>query len=134
MRLSRQLFHILGAVIFLVVGLASAQADQGNREVLPFESMAGVISGTLEPAKLLLSSNDKIIIDLNKALGIKPGDYVEIFQPLDLKTDEKGKPYFRKVGLAIVIEKINETKAIGIIDSSVKEISVGDLVLVVNPR
>ena len=134
MRLSRQLFHICGAVILLATGLALASADQGNKEVLPFESMTGVISGTLEPAKILLSSNDKIIIDLNGAPGIKPGDYVEVFQPLDLKTSEKGKPFFRKVGLAIIIEKLNETKAVAIIDSSVKEISVGDLVLVVNPR
>jgi len=96
--------------------------------------MSGIIKGTFEPRKLLLSSNDKIVIDLKKVYGMKPGDYVEIYQPLDPEKKEDDEALYRKIGLGIIIEKIDEKKAVCIIDSSIKEISVGDLVRVVNPQ
>ena len=66
--------------------------------------------------------------------GTKLGDCVEIYQPLDPEKKEGDGALYRKIGLGIIIEKIDEKKAVCIIDSSTKEISVGDLVRVVNPR
>ena len=96
--------------------------------------MSGIITGTFEPGKILLSSNDKIVIDLNKAYGIKPGDQIELFQPLSPGSEIRDNTLYRKIGLGIIIEKMDERKAVCIIDSSTNEISVGDLVRVVNPR
>jgi hypothetical protein len=96
--------------------------------------MSGIIQGAFEPRKLLLSSNDKIVIDLNKAYGVKPGDQIELFQPLNPGSEIQDSTLYRKIGLGIIIERIDERKAVCIIDSSTKEISVGDLVRVVNPQ
>jgi hypothetical protein len=118
--------------IFILVSLA--QADNSQKEVLPAYSMSGIIQGAFEPRKLLLSSNDKIVIDLKNVYGTKPGDYVEIYQPLDPEKKWDDEALYRKIGLGIIIEKMDEKKAVCIIDSSIKEISVGDLVRVVNPQ
>ena len=111
-----------------------AQADNGKKEVLPFYSMSGIIAETFEQGKILLSSNDKIIINLNKGYEMKPGDYLEIYQPLNPEGKKDDQALYRRVGLGIIVEKIDERHAVCIIDSSAKEISVGDLVRVVNPR
>lgn len=130
----RYWIQILNPILFILILIGPAQADNSTKEVLPAYSMSGILKGTFEPGKLLLSSNDKIVIDLKKVYGTKPGDYVEIYQPLDPEKKEGGEALYRKIGLGIIIEKINEKEAVCIIDSSTKEISVGDLVRVVNPR
>jgi len=130
----RRWIQILNSFLFILLLISLAQADNSQKEVLPAYSMSGIIKGTFEPGKLLLSSNDKIVIDLKKVYGTKPGDYVEIYQPLDPEKKEDDEALYRKIGLGIIIEKIDEQKAVCIIDSSIKEISVGDLVRVVNPQ
>ncbi len=130
----RHWIHILYPLLFSLIFTCAGQAENSKKEVLPASAMSGIIKGTFEPGKLLLSSNDKIVIDLEKVSGTKPGDYVEIYQPLDIEKKKDGEALYRKIGLGILIEKIDEKKAICIIDSSVKEISVGDLVRVINPR
>jgi len=130
----RHWIQILNPILFILILISLAQAENSKKEVLPASSMSGIIKGTFEPGKLLLSSNDKIIIELKEIYGTKPGDYVEIYQPLDPEEKEGGEALYRKIGLGIIIEKIDEKKAVCIIDSSQKEISVGDLVRVVNPR
>jgi hypothetical protein len=134
MRMPRHWIQILNPILFVLILIGVAQADNGKKEVLPFYSMSGIIAGTFEQGKILLSSNDKIIIDLNKGYEMKPGDYVEIYQPLNPEGKKDDQALYRKVGLGILIERIDERHAVCIIDSSVKEISVGDLVRVVNPR
>jgi len=130
----RRWIQMLNPVLFILILIGLAQADNSQKEVLPAYAMSGIIKGTFEPGKLLLSSNDKIVIDLKKVYGTKPGDYVEIYQPLDPEKKEDDEALYRKIGLGIIIEKIDEKKAVCIIDSSIKEISVGDLVRVVNPQ
>jgi len=130
----RRWIQRLNQVLFILILIGLAQADNSQKEVLPAYAMSGIIKGTFEPGKLLLSSNDKIVIDLKKVYGTKPGDYVEIYQPLDPEKKEDDEALYRKIGLGIIIEKIDEKKAVCIIDSSIKEISVGDLVRVVNPQ
>ena len=79
----RHWIQILNPILFILILISPAQADNSKKEVLPAFSMSGIITGTFEPGKLLLSSNDKIVIDLNEDHGMKPGDHVEIYQPLD---------------------------------------------------
>ena len=130
----RHWIQILNPILLILILISLAQAENSKKEVLPASSMSGIIKGTFEPGKLLLSSNDKIIIELKEIYGTKPGDYVEIYQPLDPEEKEGGEALYRKIGLGIIIEKIDEKKAVCIIDSSQKEISVGNLVRVVSPR
>ncbi|RPH84048.1 MAG: hypothetical protein EHM75_11355 [Desulfobacteraceae bacterium] len=130
----RHWIQILNPILFILILISLAQADNSKKELLPAYSMSGIITGTFEQGKILLSSNDKIVIDLNKAYGIKPGDQIELFQPLSPGSEIQDNTLYRKIGLGIIIEKMDERKAVCIIDSSIKEISVGDLVRVVNPR
>ena len=130
----RRWIQLFNPILFILILISLAQADNSQRELLPAVSMSGIITGTFEHGKLLLSSNDKIVIDLNKDYGIKPGDQIELFQPLSPGSEIQDNTLYRKIGLGIIIEKIDEKKAVCIIDSSTKEISVGDLVRVVNPR
>jgi len=130
----RRWIQVVNPILFILILIIPAQADISKKEVLPAVSMSGIITGTFETGKLLLSSNDKIVIDLNKDYGIKPGDHIELFQPLSPGSEIQDNTLFRKIGLGIIIEKIDERKVVCIIDSSTKEISVGDLVRVVNPR
>jgi hypothetical protein len=134
MSMPRPWIQILNPILFILILISPVQADNSNKEVLPVSSMSGIIKGTFEPGKLLLSSNDKIVIDLIEVYGIKPGDYVEIYQPLVPEVKEDGIALFRKIGLGIIIEKIGEKQAVCLIDSSIKEISVGDLVYLGNRR
>lgn len=121
-------FPWLLVTFLLLIAAGLALADQGSREVFPASSMSGTIVGTFERGKLLLASNDKITVTLIKAQETKPGDYLEIYQPLfpDIKDEEN--PLYKKVGLAIVLEKMDDKNVVCIIDSSMKEISLGDLV------
>jgi hypothetical protein len=134
MSMPRRWIQVVNPILFILILIIPAQADISKKEVLPAVSMSGIITGTFETGKLLLSSNDKIVIDLNKDYGIKPGDHIELFQPLSPGSEIQDNTLFRKIGLGIIIEKIDERKVVCIIDSSTKEISVGDLVRVVNPR
>lgn len=111
----------------------SARTENRNKEVLPVDFMSGIITMPFEAGKILLASNDKILIGFNKDYGIKSGDYLEIFQALDPDEKEDENGLYRKIGLSIIIEKIDPTHAVCIIDSSVKEVAVGDLVRVVHP-
>ena len=82
----RRWIQIVNPILFILILISPAQADNGKKEVLPAFSMSGIIMGTFEPGKILLSSKDKIVIDLNKAYGIKPGDRIEI-----VSTPQPGK-------------------------------------------
>jgi hypothetical protein len=122
------------ALILLIAGAGSAQATGSNKEVLPAQAMSGIVMEALETGKILLASNDKIMVVLKQDYGLKPGDALEIFQPLDPKKKEDDKALYKKIGLGIVIEKIDARNVLCIIESSSKEISLGDLVRVVVPR
>ena len=64
MSMPRYWIQILKPILFILILVSPAQAENSKKEVLPAYSMSGIIKGTFEPGKLLLSSNDKIIIDL----------------------------------------------------------------------
>jgi hypothetical protein len=124
---------ILVVIVFFAATDLS-RAENRSKEVLPADFMSGTITTPFESGKILLASNDKIIIEFKTDYGIKPGDYLEIFQTLTLNGQEDENGLYRKIGLGIVIEKIDPTHAVCIIDSSVKEVAVGDLVRVVHSR
>jgi hypothetical protein len=134
MSMPRHWIQIFSSLLFVLILISLAQADNSKKEVLPASVMSGFISGTFEAGKLLLSSNDKIVVDFITTPGTKLGDSVEIYQPLDPEKKEGEAALFRRIGLALIIEKIDEKKAVCIIDSSIKEIAVGNLVRVVAPR
>ena len=121
------------ASIVAITGAISVQADS-SKEVQPVQAMSGIITDALETGKILLASSDKIVVSFKKDYGIKPGDYLEIFEPLDPKKKGGEENLFKKIGLGIIVEKIDVQQAVCIIDSSVKEISLGNLVRVVTPR
>jgi hypothetical protein len=130
---SKRWLQVISPVILLILAVGMARADS-DHEIQPGSAMSGIISGTLEGGKLLLAANDKVIVDLKQVFGIKPGDYAEIFQPLNTEEKEKEKVLYKKVGLGIILENIDGKKAVLIIDSSIKEITVGDLVRLGAPR
>ena len=74
----RYWIQLINPIIFILILISLAQAENSKKEVLPAVSMSGIIAGTFEHGKLLLSSNDKIVIDLNTPYGIKPGDQIVI--------------------------------------------------------
>lgn len=134
MSMLRHWIQIFSSLLFVLILISLAQADNNKKEVLPASVMSGFISGTFEAGKLLLSSNDKIVVDFITTSGTKLGDSVEIYQPLDPEKKEGDGVLYRRIGLAIIIEKIDEKKAVCIIDSSSKEIAVGNWVRIVTPR
>ena len=80
----------------------------------------------MEERKQALSTGDKVFVSLSKTIPVKKGDILEIFQQNTL-TIEKNKTYpFSKAGRVIVLEIINEHLLLCVIDSSIKEIAVGD--------
>jgi hypothetical protein len=124
---------ILVATVFCATA-DLVRAEKPRKEVLPAEFMSGTITTPFESGKILLASNDKIIVDFKKDYGVKPGDYLEIFQVLAHDKTEDENDVYRKIGLGIVIERIDPKHAVCIIDSSIKEVAVGDLVRVVHSR
>ena len=92
--------------------------------------LKGVITGSVETGKLMLSSGDKIYIGLEKELSLKHGDSIEIFQAA-LMPEKEGDPVlFRRVGRGTLLEIISSKLLLCIIDQSTQEIAVGDRVWV----
>jgi len=116
--------------LFVVLGCylsTFAWAFGASQEIRTASQLAGTIVAPMEARKLALSSGDKIYVSLNNVRPVKKGDVLEIFQQTSLPADgQKKELYFAKVGQAVVLEIINERLLLCMIDSTKREIAVGD--------
>jgi hypothetical protein len=97
-----------------------------SQEIRPPSQLSGTIVSPVEERKQALSSGDKIFVTLDKSRPVKKGDTLEIFQQAYLPLVGKTAFPFVLVGKVVVLEIIHERLLLGIIDSSNKEIAVGD--------
>jgi hypothetical protein len=97
-----------------------------SQEIRPPSQLSGTIVSPVEERKQALSSGDKIFVTLDKSRPVKKGDTLEIFQQAYLPLDGKTAFPFVLVGKVVVLEIIHERLLLVIIDSSNKEIAVGD--------
>jgi hypothetical protein len=117
----------LRMVIVLVYCFCSLTLVFGaSQEIRVGSEMSGTIISPLEERKQALSSGDKIFVSLDKAFPVKKGDMPEIFQPTSLPVEKKVLFPFIKAGQAIVLEIINDRLLLCLIESSIREIAVGD--------
>jgi hypothetical protein len=132
-------FKRSGVLLLLILWscLAASAAwtqEKADRELRPASHLSGTIIAPLESGKLILSSGDKVLVFLVEKMRVKTGDHLEIFQPLSTGKNDLPDPLFRRVGLAVLLEKIDERSMVCIIDHSAKEITVGDRVFLVPSR
>jgi hypothetical protein len=97
-----------------------------SQEIRQASQMSGTIVAPVEERKQALSSGDKIFVSLDKTRPVRKGDTFEIFQQAFLGVE--GKPVFPfvRVGEVTVLEIINERFLLCVIESSIKEIAIGD--------
>ena len=97
-----------------------------SQEIRQASQMSGTIVAPMEERKQALSSGDKIFVTLDKTRPVIKGATLEIFQQAFLGVE--GKPVFPfvRVGEVTVLEIINERFLLCVIESSTKEIAVGD--------
>ena len=118
---------ILAQWVMVVVCLVSASVVRGaSQEIRPPSELSGTIAAPMEERKQALSSGDKIFVSLDTALPVKKGDKLEIFQQATLTVDGKPALSFIRAGEIIVLELVNDRLLLGIIESSTREIAVGD--------
>jgi hypothetical protein len=109
-------------------------AHGASQEIRPADQLAGSIIAPLEERKQALSAGDKIFIALDKNRPVKKGDLLEIFQPAPLTREGKSLVYFSKAGQVVVLELVNDRMLLGVIESSDKEIAVGDRIYLPEKR
>lgn len=97
-----------------------------SQEIRPPSQLSGTIVSPVEERKQALSSGDKIFVTLDKTCPVKKGDTLEIFQQAYLPLDDKTAFPFVLAGKVVILEIINERLLLGVIESSSKEIAVGD--------
>lgn len=97
-------------------------------EVRPAGQMSGTIIAPLEERKQALAAGDKVYVALDRDRPVKKGDLMEIYQPAPMVLE--GKPLFTytRAGEVIILESVNDRLFLAVIESSNKEISVGDRV------
>jgi hypothetical protein len=118
---------ILNLFVVLVISFGSFSWGFGaSQEIRQASQMAGTIVAPVEERKQALSSGDKIFATLDKTRPVKKGDTLEIFQKAFLRVEGKHVFPFVRVGEITVLEIINERLLLCIIESSTKEIAVGD--------
>jgi hypothetical protein len=97
-----------------------------SQEIRPPSQLSGIIVSPVEERKQALHSGDKIFVTLDKTRPVKKGDTLEIFQQTDLIIDGKPAFPFVRAGEVIILEIIDERLLLCVIESSTKEIAVGD--------
>jgi hypothetical protein len=113
--------------ILLVSYFCSFTGAMGaSQEIRPGSELLGTILASKEDRKQALSHGDVIFVGIEKTLHIKKGDMLEIFQETPLPQAEKGPLWFARAGQVIILEIINERLILCVIESSTKEIAVGD--------
>ena len=97
-----------------------------SQEIRQTSQMSGTIVAPLEERKQALSSGDKIFVSLDKTRPVKKGDALEIYQQAFLSIERKLVYPFTLAGQVTILEIINERLLLCIIESSIKEIAIGD--------
>lgn len=117
-------FNLL--VVLLIVLGSFTWVFGASQEICPPSQLSGTIVSPLEERKQALSSGDKIFVALDKNRPVKKGDVLEIYQQAYLTIEGKPAFPFVRVGQVIILEIIDDRLLLGIIESSTKEIAVGD--------
>lgn len=112
---------ILGMVLFSLTGALGAP-----QEIRSPSQLSGTIVSPVEERKQALSSGDKIFVALDTSRPVKKGDALDIFQQASMTIDGKPAFPFVRAGEIIILEIINDRLLLCIIESSIKEIAVGD--------
>jgi hypothetical protein len=120
-------FSLIFGLIVLMIFLGAAPRVWGNsKELRPASQMNGWITAPLEEGKQALSSGDKVLIALEKPRSVKKGDKLEIFQPVISREEAPKNSLMTKVGRAVVLEISEQNILLCVIESSNREIGVGD--------
>jgi hypothetical protein len=120
--------HLALLFIFLLAicwGVGS-EALGASKDIRSGSEMIGTITAPKEERKQALSQGDLIFVEIEKDLPVIKGDVLDIFQPTSLPKEETKPQWFVRAGQIIIMEIINTRLFLGIIDSSIKEIAVGD--------
>jgi hypothetical protein len=115
--------------VFLILGIVAGSYTWvlgASQDIRPPSQLSGTIVSPVEERKQALSSGDKIFVTLDKSLPVKKGDTLEIFQETYLILESKPAFTLVKTGEVVILEVINERLLLCIIESSSKEIAVGD--------
>jgi hypothetical protein len=121
------------AIMVLFCFCCLAQGYGASQEIRPASEMSGTIISPLEERKQVLSAGDKVFVSLDRERPVKKGDMPEIFQPSSLPFERKGNFPFSKAGQVIVLEIVSNRLLLCQIESSVKEIGVGDRIYFPEP-
>lgn len=113
-------------VLLIVLFTSLAWAIEAPREIRPNSQLIGTILAPKEERKQALSQGDMIFVGVEKNRQVKKGDILEIFQQTLLPGEENKPPWFAKAGQVIILEIINERLFLCMIESSTKEVAVGD--------
>jgi hypothetical protein len=116
-------------ILFVFLGIAGGVFNWvfgASQEIRPPSQLSGTIISPVEERKQALSSGDKIFVTLDETRPVKKGDTLEIFQQAHLTVDGKPAFPFIRAGEVVILEIINEHLLLCVIESSVKEIAVGD--------
>ena len=97
-----------------------------SKELRAGTQMNGFITAPLEEAKQALSTGDKVLITLERPRPVKKGDKMEIFQPIASRQDPPKDGLMTKVGRGVVLEVNERGILLCVIESSIREIGVGD--------
>lgn len=116
-------------ILFVILGIAVGSFTWvfgASQEIRTPSQLSGTIVSPVEERKQALSSGDKIFVTLNETRPVKKGDTLEIFQQAYLIVDGKPAFPFVRAGEVVILEIINEHLLLCVIESSSKEIAVGD--------
>lgn len=113
-------------VVLMMVWGSFTWVFGASQEIRSPSQLSGTILSPVEERKQALSSGDKIFVTLDKSRPVKKGDALEIFQPSDLVIEGKPVLTFVRAGEVVILEIINDRLLLCVIESSSKEIAVGD--------
>ncbi len=125
----------VGMVVgMMVIGLFLGLRSLGAQEIRRESDLSGRIVSPLDQSKIALSAADKIIISLDRAVRMKIGDPIEIFQVAFPNEKNQNDPFYQRVGQGTLLEIMNPQLALGIIDASIREIGTGDRIYLKSPK
>jgi hypothetical protein len=125
---SKKFSLIFGVMVMMVICGAGPWAWGNSKELRSGAQMNGWITAPLEEAKQALSTGDKVLITLELPRPVKKGDKMEIFQPIASRQDTPKDGLMTRVGRGVVLEINERGILLCVIESSIREIGVGDRV------
>jgi hypothetical protein len=118
----------------MVIGLFLGFRPLKAQEIRRGSDLSGSIMAPLDHSKIALSAADKIIISLDRAVRMKIGDPIEIFQIAFSNGKNQNDPFYQRVGQGTLLEIINPQLVLGVIDASIREIGAGDRIYLKSPQ